>query len=133
MTEESRYIPLKLELDYAYSLGDLKPYFDALRQGRALASRCPECGRTSFPPRLVCNVDRFPATWQELTGCGSIQQLSAGRNATFAQIAMDGADNQCLGRLEGSDFRKGDRVRLDAVKAVETAHPASCAVFRRIS
>lgn len=132
MTEESLYFPLKVELNYDYSVGDLKPYFDALRKGHALASRCPECGRVSFPPRLVCHIDQFPSTWQELTGCGSIKQLSAGREATFAQIAMDGADNLCLGQLEGRHFKKGDRVRLVVVKDTATDHPAKCAVFRRI-
>ena len=132
MTEESPYFPLKVELNYDYSLGDLKPYFDALRIGRALASRCPECGRVSFPPRLVCHLDQAPSTWQELTGCGSIHLLSVGREATFAQITMDGADNLCLGRLEGNQFKKGDRVRLDVVKDIAIDHPAKCAVFRRI-
>ena len=132
MTEQSPYFPLKVEFNYAYSLGDLKPYFDALRIGRALASCCPECGRVSFPPRLVCHIDQAPSTWQELTGCGSIQVLSAGREATFAQIAMDGADNLCLGRLEGRQFKKGDRVCLDVVNDTATDHPAKCAVFRRI-
>ena len=51
MNTNSLYFPLKVELDYSYSLGDLKPYFDALLEGRALASECPECreGQISSP------------------------------------------------------------------------------------
>ncbi len=131
MSSDSLYFPLKLELDYSYALGDLKPYFDALSEGRALASRCPECGRVSFPPRLECELDRRESTWHELTGLGTVQRVTVGRTETLAQIAMDGAHNLFLGRLNSADIKKHDRVRLAALKSKDIAHPAQCAVFQR--
>ena len=132
MNTNSLYFPLKVELDYSYSLGDLKPYFDALQEGRALASECPECREVKFPPRLLCDKDGIEAGWKELTGLGTVKRITAGRNDTLAQIAMDGADNLCLGRLEGIDLVVGDRVRLETTDSTNIQHPVQCAVFRRI-
>lgn len=132
MYSDSLYFPLKVELDYSYSLGQLKPYFDALQTGRALASCCPECGRVNFPPKLNCEFDQSKSTWLMLTGVGTIRQVSVGRTETFALIQMDGASNLCLGRLDGKDFRCGDRVRLEINQHTQVDHPAQYAVFRRI-
>ena len=133
MSTNSLYFPLKVELDYSYSLGGLKPYFDALQEGRALASECPECREVKFPPRLQCNKDGNEAGWKELTGLGTVKRITAGRNETLAQIAMDGADNLCLGKLDGNDFVVGDRVRLESIDVNDIQHPAQCAVFRHIN
>ena len=133
MNTEPLYFPLRLELDYNYSLGELKPYFDALQAGKARASCCSACGRVRFPPRLVCDHDQHKATWISLSGLGTIQYVTAGRNHTFAQIAMDGASNLCLGRLAGQNLKKGDRVQLEANERRDNAHPASHALFRRIN
>ncbi len=132
MCTNSLYFPLKVELDYSYSLGDLKPYFDALQEGRALASECPECREVKFPPRLQCDRDRNMAGWKELTGLGTVKRITTGRNETLAQIAMDGANNLCLVRLDGKDLVVGDRVRLERIDATDIEHPAQCAVFRHI-
>ncbi len=132
MSTNPLYFPLKVELDYSYSLGDLKPYFDALQEGRALASECPECREVKFPPRLQCDKDGKMAGWKELTGLGTVKRITAGRNETLALIAMDGADNLCLGRLVGKDLVVGDRVRLERIDATDIQHPAQCAVFRHI-
>lgn len=132
MSTNSLYFPLKVELDYSYSLGDLKPYFDALQEGRALASQCPECREVNFPPRLQCGKDGNVAGWKELTGLGTVKRITAGRNESLAQIEMDGTDNLCLGRLEGKDLIVGDRVKLHRIDANDIQHPSQCAVFRVI-
>ena len=132
MGTNSLYFPLKVELDYSYSLGDLKPYFDALQEGRALASECLECREVKFPPRLQCGKDGCEVGWKELTGLGTIKRITVGRNETLAQIAMDGTDNLCLGKLDGKDLVVGDRVRLERADLTDFQHPAQCAVFRRI-
>ena len=133
MKESTDYLDLKLELDYSYALGGLKPYFDALSEGRALASKCPECGTISFPPRLICANDQTETQWMELDGTGVIVESTSGQDANgedvcFALIQMDGADNRCLGRLVGGDSDVGDRVRLQAATS-NGVHPAQNAVF----
>ena len=112
------YFPLKVELDYSYSFGALDQYFKALAEGRALGTFCPRCGRTSFPPKLICDVDHSHTEWRELEGTGVVRELTAGVDAhgqesQFALIAMDGADNLSLGRLRGSQFNTGDRIVID--------------------
>lgn len=97
-----------------------------------MASECPECREVNFPPRLQCAKDGNETGWKELTGLGTVKRVSAGRNETLAQIAMDGADNLCLGRLDGNDLVVGDRVRLERVDVTDIQHPAQCAVFRHI-
>ena len=130
------YFPLKVELNYSYSFGALDKYFKALAEGRAFGTFCPKCGRTSFPPKLICDVDHSHTEWRELEGTGVVRELTAGVDAhgqesQFALIAMDGADNLSLGRLRGSQFNTGDRIVID-VEDPNAPHPAQCAVFRRI-
>ena len=130
------YFPLKVELDYSYSFGALDRYFKALAEGRALGTFCPRCGRTSFPPKIICDIDHCHTEWRELEGTGAIRELTTGVDAhgqetQFALIAMDGADNLSLGRLRGSQFNTGDRIVID-VEDPNAPHPAQCAVFRRI-
>lgn len=40
---------------YIYTAGIAgKRFFEALREGKIIASRCPECGSKYLPPRLYC-------------------------------------------------------------------------------
>lgn len=134
MTElHSHYFPLHIELDYAYSLGQLTPYFEALSKGLALASACPKCGRVIFPPRRLCDRDGTPTEWLILSGQGQIVELTQGFDArknetTFALISMDGAHNMTLGRIEGTRPEPGNRVQLRA-KDSAGSHPATLAFF----
>ncbi len=137
MTEASNYFSLKVELDYTYSLGALKPYFDALVEARALASNCPACGTVKFPPRIICDDDQSKTDWIELNGTGEIIEFSTGKDANgnsvaFALIQMEGASNLCLGRLEEQDLNVGDLVQIHA-SDLEHTHPAQRVVFKRIS
>ncbi len=137
MSDSSNYFSLKVELDYTYSLGALKPYFDALVETRALGSNCPTCGKVNFPPRIVCDNDRTDTEWIELNGTGEIIEFSTGRDANgervvFALIQMNGASNYCLGRLEERDLQVGDLVQINT-SGLESAHPAQRVVFKRIS
>ncbi len=129
------YFPLQIELDYSYSVGSLKPYFDALTDGRALASRCSECGFVSFPPRLVCHLDHQETDWIQLNGIGQVTQITQSTVSEndlvyFALIKMEGAMNLTLGRLFCDEIQKGARVQLIATDS-EVQHPAQSAYFMR--
>lgn len=132
-----KYFPLQIELDYSYSVGDLKPYFDALSEGRTLASRCLECNYVSYPPRLICHKDHERTKWLELNGTGQIVEItqckdSKNRPTYFALIKMEGANNYTLGRLFCDRITKGDHVKVAAANA-EVNHPAQSARFNRVS
>ncbi len=112
------YFPLRIELDYSYSFGGLSPYFEALSNGQALASVCPECGQVNFPPRLICDSDQAQTDWLQLSGQGEIVELTQGFDADkqpscFALVRMDGAQNLALGKILSPSAQPGSRVKLE--------------------
>ena len=117
-------IPILTTFHYAHPLGARGPYFDGLRQGRAMASRCAECGRGSFPPRHCCGRE---LRWEELPGSGTVVAATDG----FALIAMDGADNLALGVLR-EPAMPGWRVRM-AQTPETVVHPAQATYFQVVT
>ena len=113
---------LTLALRYARGVGDLSPYFDGLAKGVARATRCAACGRAWFPPRLTCPAGHTGLEWIALPGTGIVRTLTQGegrlpfeadaRPLVLALVAMEGADNLALGRIDASEVRPGDRVQL---------------------
>jgi len=69
--------PITLALNYQHSVGWLRPYFDALAEGRALATRCDTCGKVWMPPRPACPDGHGATTWHELPATGRIVALTA--------------------------------------------------------
>jgi len=96
----------RLTLDYTLGEGDLHPYLDGLRKGRAMAARSPNSNRKTFPPSL-------PGDWVELSGLATITVRTDGSDGSFALVRFDGADNQAVARLENPE-QSGDRARLVA-------------------
>jgi uncharacterized OB-fold protein len=133
-------LTLELQLRYAHTPGALRPYFEALQQGQALGSHCPQCQRNWFPPRLLCPYDRSATEWVRLSGRGRIINVTCGASRLplvqasahhcFALLALDGADNASFARIVGDEraLQAGARVRLTAVAAA-TPHPAQSACF----
>jgi uncharacterized OB-fold protein len=132
---------LELRLRYAHGTGALQPYFDALRGGRALASRCPACGRVWFPSHIHCPDDGTACGWLDLEGHGRVVSATetharlpfaeAAAAHVFVLVAMQGADNAAFGRLTpGVPGRNlaGRRVGLVGV-ADAVPHPAQAALF----
>lgn len=137
--------PLHLELSLAYShgTGALTPYFDALVQGRALASRCGDCSKVWFAPHVHCPDDGGACDWIELDGGGEIVAATQTRSRlpltdddgdhVFVLVAMNGADNRVFGRLAndpGLDV-VGCTVRLVAAPGA-APHPAQAALFELV-
>jgi len=133
-------VPIELRLHYAHGLGGLSPYFSGLERGVALATRCPGCHRTWFPPRLACACGSRSLAWVELSGRGIVVALTRSRamlpgttvtdDFGFALIRLDGADNRCFGRLgrAASQLGPGSVVQLCRAEG-QWAHPAQCAEY----
>ena len=134
-------IRLEIALGYDHGPGTFGDYFRALADGRALAGRCENCGRTWFPPHARCPEDGGACEAVDLDGCGVVVAETRTRtrlpftdvdaDVTFVLVAMAGADNAAFGRLEnfaGADAT-GERVRLAAVDG-PVGHPAQAAVFQ---
>ena len=140
MNADDRTIPLTLTLRYAHPLGELAPYFQGLDAGRAIATRCPTCARTWFPPRLSCPEHGAATVWTDLSGKGRIVSVSIADSTlpfgaetarrAFLMVALDGAENLAFGRFAGAPdaARAGLKVRL--ARAPGTwPHPAQAAWF----
>jgi hypothetical protein len=133
-------VPLVMKLRYAHPQGFFGPYFEGLEAGRAVAARCPECGRTWFPPRAHCPEHRRETEWCALSGRGRIVSVTVGETAlpfgrerarrAFALVAMDGAANLAFGRIAGEPEapRPGMRVRLERAPG-RWPHPAQAAWY----
>ncbi|MEP7207539.1 MAG: OB-fold domain-containing protein [Casimicrobiaceae bacterium] len=136
-------VPLELRLRYDHALGELSPFFRGLEAGRAVATRCGDCGRTWFAPRLVCVCGSRAMHWVELAGLGTIEAITVGRSVlpcadvaatfAFALIRLDGAANACFGRvaMNDSSLGRGDRVRLRRA-AGTWPHPVQCAEYAAV-
>lgn len=133
-------VPLTLALHYDHPLGALVPYFRGLEAGRAVAARCPTCGRTWFPPCLVCPHDNCEIEWTELSGRGRIVSVSIAETAlpfgtarehrAFALVALDGAENVAFGRIAGDPARSSADMRVRLARAPgKWPHPAQAAWF----
>ena len=139
----TRDLDLNLNLRYAHGLGALADHFQALEQGRVLAARCADCGRTWFPPHARCPDDGGDCREVELAGDGIVVSETRTRtrlpftdadtdtDVTFVLVAMTGADNAAFGRLQGfaGDHAAGLAVHL-AVPEGPLGHPAQALVFR---
>lgn len=56
----------------------VKHYYEELENGKILGRKCPECGATQFPPRIVCNsCGCMEQEWTEISG-----------NATLTDVTM---------------------------------------------
>ncbi len=112
---------------FQWSVGNWMDYFyDGLKEGKLRGSRCPECGRVSLPPRMVC--ERCFAKcedWVELPDTGTVvsytvAHVKVGANGEFEELAQpeiialvkqDGTDTCVVARLESQSASVGMKVK----------------------
>ena len=116
-----------LKLDYHIPEGRLGPYFEGLREGRAMATSCERCGAVYFPARLRCSqCGRDCDKWRELSGEAEILRRSGGPDDCFALVRFEGAtvlttvaitnpgnDTTTGVLVAGEEGRLGPLLRLD--------------------
>ena len=83
---------VQLSLSYQHGTGYLAPYFEGLLNGHAMASHCPNCGKSWFPPRAICPDDRTQTEWRRISGDGVVvsgaQPWSGGQRPLSHLAAM---------------------------------------------
>ena len=99
----------RMMLDYDIATGDLTPYFDALAEGRALASTCTSCGHVAFPARTTCTrCAGQEINWTELTGTAQVLFRTDGPTDSFALVHFDGADTNSTVALSNPEAFEPD-------------------------
>ncbi len=106
----------------------LSAFFDRLRAGALTTTRCTECQKVHWPPRVACPQCHSEALeWVDLPMSGTIYAFSAvlggapsgmEDDVPFAVGLVDlkGAPLRIFGRIEGrpwSELHIGDRVRVE--------------------
>lgn len=104
-----------VSLDYDLAEGWLRPWFDGLREGRAVASTCSACDLAQFPPLRVCPMCNTPSDgWRTLSGGATVQHRTAGADGDFAIVQFDGAERAAVVRSEhlAPNARRGRLARV---------------------
>ncbi|MCI4353220.1 MAG: Zn-ribbon domain-containing OB-fold protein [Thermoplasmata archaeon] len=96
----------------------LAPFFDALREGRFVTTRCRKDGKVLWPPRIVCPACHSgELEWVDLPTTGRIYAFSAllagapiGQEAELPLVVglveLDGSPLRLFGRFLGIDWRE---------------------------
>ncbi|MFZ5632472.1 MAG: Zn-ribbon domain-containing OB-fold protein [Bacillota bacterium] len=102
----------------------IHPFYDHLREGRLTTTRCPDCGRQSFPPRVICPqclseklewVD-LPTTGRVLVATEEEVGVPVGFETPLIHALVDlGGQLTLFARVKGcqmGELKEGDEVRL---------------------
>ena len=111
---------------FNWSVGNwMENFYDGMKEGKLLGSKCPACGRVFLPPRMICERCFARAEeWVELPATGTVQactkaSVKVAENGDLvdleapeiiAMVKHDGADTCIAARLEGADASVGMRV-----------------------
>ena len=112
---------------FGWSVGNwMENFFDGMKGGKLLGSRCPACGRVYLPPRMICERCFAKAEeWVELPETGTVEAYTVASvkvadngdlvdldaPEVIVMVKHDGADTSIVGRLEGGDASVGMRVQ----------------------
>jgi len=111
---------------FNWSVGNwMENFYDGMKEGKILGSKCPACGRVYLPPRMICERCFTKADeWVELPATGTVQACTRAyvqvaengdlvdleATEIIAMVKHDGADTCIAARLEGDDASIGMRV-----------------------
>ena len=115
----------ELTLTYDYALGKVAgTFFDGLRDGKILASKCSASGLAYLPPRAFCERSFEPCdSWVEAGGEGVIESSTIvvrgfeGKRpppVAIAFVRLDGVDSAIANYIDGLDCSDPD----EAMKAI---------------
>lgn len=144
MATSNPYLAISLQFHYTHGFGARAPFFDALKDQRALGSQCSQCGRCWYPPRHTCPHDHTTTAWCDLVPRGSLLQVTNGPGSIplasdsgdllWALIQVDGCSNAMLARVTGPPDGVYTNVRVVLVGHDNApAHPIQYAVFAPVT
>ena len=77
-----------------------------LSEGKAIALKCSQCEKSSFPQQRICDCRSSKNEWIELSGKANILVKTSGVDGDFAIAKFEGSDNSAVVRLKG--FKKDE-------------------------
>lgn len=111
---------------FNWSVGNwMENFYNGMKEGKILGSKCPVCGRVFLPPRMVCERCFAKAdAWVELPATGTVEaytraSVKVAENGDLvdleapeiiAMVKHDGADTCIAARLDGAEAEIGMRV-----------------------
>ncbi|MCL6611416.1 MAG: zinc ribbon domain-containing protein [Peptococcaceae bacterium] len=102
----------------------IHPFYDHLRQGRLTTTKCRDCGRQAFPPRVICpgclseNLEwvDLPVTGRVLVATEEEVGVPVGFESPLIHALIDlGGQIILFARVKGcstGELKEGDEVRL---------------------
>ena len=81
-------------------------WISALSEGKAIALKCSQCEKSSFPPQRICDCSSSKNEWIELSGKANILVKTFGVDGDFAIAKFEGSDNSAVVRLK--DFKNDE-------------------------
>jgi uncharacterized OB-fold protein len=131
MTSIPKHWPGDMQADYLYPSGVAgdKLFKHIIKNDSFLASKCPKCDKTYFPPRMYCEVcfcDIPENKWIEIPAVGTIKLFTVVTIDSYGEklkepkvigmINMDNTDGILLGVIKTDDI--DEEIRGKKVKAV---------------
>ncbi len=119
------------------SIALINKTFEALKEGKLLANKCPGCGLVYFLPKPYCRCLCIPDQWVEIKDTGTVTTYTftgswayegisedevSGTPMVFAGVVFDGSDTKTVANIEDVDPEQvhvGMRVRLKWPEKVE--------------
>lgn len=111
LDDRALIVETNFELVGRRTLGELSPFFEAISDGRLLATRCEQTGRAWFPPRPICPDHGVRTEWFELAGSGRVRSATRSHVKppdsrfeapyTLAIIDLDGVEGSITHRILG--------------------------------
>ncbi|ADC66081.1 protein of unknown function DUF35 [Ferroglobus placidus DSM 10642] len=121
----------KLELSYLICIENIAPFFEGMREGKLLTTKCKRCGELFFPPQKDCpNCRVSEMEWVELKKEGVLETLTVVfvRPPSFAMhdpytVAIakldDGVRITAWLRGDPRKVKPGQRVRVEISRRKE--------------
>ncbi|AIG97104.1 putative nucleic-acid-binding protein [Archaeoglobus fulgidus DSM 8774] len=67
----------ELRLSYIISVENIKPFYEGLKEGKLLGTKCKKCGRLFFPPQKDCpSCFDSDIEWVELKNEGTLETMT---------------------------------------------------------
>jgi hypothetical protein len=119
-----------MEATYVYTSGVAgDTFFNGLKKGKILATRCPRCNRVYLPPRLYCEACFCELNeWMEIPNKGTVETYTI-MHVDIEENPLDPPEIRAFVAMEGTDGGLVHKLNVSP-NAVKIGMPVK-AVFKK--